>query len=64
MYAVNFTRAFPAGREDPGWVEARPLVELIAAAREPISLTMVATLLEWDDAKQGRVLQVRERVMA
>ena len=63
VYAVNFTRSFPAGREDPGWVEARPLVELIAAAREPISPTMAATLLEWDDAKQGRVLQVRERVM-
>ena len=58
VYAVNFMRAFPSGRDDPGWAEARSLVELIAAAREPISLTMAATLLEWDDAKQGRVLQV------
>ena len=31
VYAVNFERAFPEGREDPEWTEAKPLVELIAA---------------------------------
>jgi hypothetical protein len=45
VYAVNFKRAFPKGQFDPAWTEAKPLVELIAAAREPITVAMAAALL-------------------
>ena len=57
VYAVNFKRAFPKGQVDPAWIEAKPLVELIAAAREPITVAMAAALLRWDDRQQ------RERVL-
>ena len=57
VYNVNFQRAFPKGKADPAWLEARPLVELVAAAREPITVTMAAALLKWDDAKKERVLE-------
>ena len=57
VYAVNFKRAFPKGQIDPAWTEAKPLVELIAAAREPITVAMAAALLRWDDGQQGRVLE-------
>ena len=57
VYAVNFERAFPEGQEDPAWTKAKPLVELIAAAREPITVAMAAALLRWDDGQQERVLE-------
>ena len=57
VYAVNFERAFPEGQEDPAWTKAKPLVELIAAAREPITVAMAAALLRWGDGQQGRVLE-------
>ncbi len=57
VYTVNFTRSFPNGKEDPMWLEARPLVELIAAAREPITQEMAAALLAWDNMKQQRILE-------
>ena len=57
VYAVNFKRAFPKGQIDPAWTEAKPLVELIAAAREPITVAMAAALLRWGDGQQGRVLE-------
>ena len=57
VYAVNFKRAFPEGQVDPAWTDAKPLVELIAAAREPITVAMVAALLRWDDGQQERVLE-------
>ena len=57
VYAVNFKRAFPEGQVDPSWTNAKPLVELIAAAREPITVEMVAALLRWDDGQQERVLE-------
>jgi hypothetical protein len=57
VYAVNFERAFPEGQEDPAWTKAKPLVELIAAAREPITVAMAAALLRWDGGQQERVLE-------
>ena len=57
VYAVNFMRAFPKGQVDPAWTEAKPLVELIAAAREPITVAMAAALLGWDDRQKGGVIE-------
>jgi len=59
VYAVNFERAFPEGQEDSAWTEAKPLVELIAAAREPITVAMAKALLRWDGGQQERVLGAR-----
>ena len=56
VYDVNLRRAFPAGREDAGWAAARPLIELIAAAREPITPEMAAALLSWSDVQRSCVL--------
>ena len=49
MYDVNLRRAFPGGAADVGWVAAKPLIELIAAAIEPITLAMAAQLLGWSE---------------
>ena len=57
VYAVNFHRAFPKGADDAAWTAARPLIELIAAAMEPITQAMAAALLGWDAAQQERVLE-------
>ena len=57
VYAVNFWRAFPQGAKDPVWAKAQPLVELIAAAREPITVGMATSLLKWDDAQAKQVLE-------
>jgi hypothetical protein len=57
VYAVNFERAFPEGQEDSAWTEAKRLVELIAAAREPITVAMAAALLRCDCGQQERVLE-------
>ena len=57
VYAVNFERAFPEGAAGAAWEAARPLIELIAAAMEPITQAMAAALLEWDAAQQERVLE-------
>ena len=58
VYAVNFSRAFPAGASDGGWAAARPLVELIAAAMEPIGVEMAAALLGWDVEEKERALEL------
>ena len=58
VYTVNFHRAFPAGAADSGWAAARPLIELIAAAMQPISVTMAAAVLGWDSAEQERALEL------
>ena len=57
VYTVNFRRAFPEGEAGAAWAMARPLIELIAAAREPITEAMAATLLEWDAETKTRVLE-------
>ena len=57
VYAENFKRAFPDGADDAAWTAARPLIELIAAAMEPITQAMAAALLGWDAAQQERVLE-------
>ena len=57
VYAVNFKRAFPKGADDAAWTAARPLIELIAAAMEPITQAMAAALLGWDAAQQERALE-------
>ena len=57
VYAVNFNRAFPKGADDAAWKAAGPLIELIAAAMEPITQVMAAALLGWDAAQQERVLE-------
>ena len=43
--------------DDAAWTAARPLIELIAAAMEPITQAMAAALLGWDAAQQERVLE-------
>ena len=57
VYAVNFERAFPEGAAGAAWEAARPLIELIAAAMEPITQVMAASLLGWDAAQEERVLE-------
>ena len=57
VYAANFARAFPKGAVDPAWAEVQPLVELIAAAAEPITVGMAEALLDWDSARKERVLE-------
>ena len=57
VYAENFKLAFPDGADDAAWTAARPLIELIAAAMEPITQAMAAALLGWDAAQQERVLE-------
>ena len=57
VYAANFRRAFPEGRAGAAWKEASALVELIAAAMEPITPAMAAAVLDWDAATQERVLE-------
>ena len=47
----------PHGAEDAGWLAARPLVELVVAAMEPITPAMAAELLEWDGETTERVLE-------
>ena len=41
------------GQVEPAWTEAKPFVDLIAAACEPITVAMAAALLRWDDRQQG-----------
>jgi hypothetical protein len=57
VYAVIFHRAFPEGADGAAWTVARPLIEQIAAAMEPITQAMAAALLGWDAAQQERVLE-------
>ena len=45
VYGVNFNRAFPTGKDDPAWLEAKSFIELVAAAREPITPAMAAALV-------------------
>ena len=58
VYKTNFERAFPNGATDAGWLAARPLIELVAAAMEPITPAMAAELLGWDEKTKGRVLEL------
>ena len=57
VYAANFARAFPKGAGGPRWAEARPLIELITAACEPITEAMAAALLKWDEVQKERILE-------
>ena len=45
MYATNFLRAFPRGADDDGWAAALPLVELVAAAPEPMKVETAKAML-------------------
>ena len=45
VYATNFKRAFPGGSADDGWAAARPLVELVAAAPEPLKVETAKAML-------------------
>ena len=45
VYATNFLRAFPRGADDDGWAAALPLVELVAAAPEPIKVETAKAML-------------------
>jgi len=57
VYAVNFRRAFPTDAPER-WATAKPLLELVAATLEPISVAMAASLLGWTPDKQERVLEL------
>lgn len=54
IYAQLFRRSFP----DPRAFQEhqRPLLELVAAAREPLPVDEACQLLGWDDYRQGEVL--------
>ena len=58
MYAANFLRVYPQGASDPGWIAAKPTIELIAAAMEPITVDMIETLLHWTPEKKAQVLEL------
>ena len=45
VYKTNFRRAFPGGADDDGWAAARPLVELVAAAPEPLKVETAKAML-------------------
>ena len=45
VYATNFRRAFPGGADDDGCGGARPLVELVAAAPEPLKVETAKAML-------------------
>ena len=45
VYATNFRRAFPDGADDDGWAAALPLVELVAAAPEPMKVETAKAML-------------------
>ena len=45
VYATNFLRAFPRGADDDGWAAALPLVELVAAAPEPMKVETAKAML-------------------
>ena len=57
VYRVNFERLFPGGKADSTWAMAKPPVELIVTAMEPITLTMAAGLLGWTAEAQERTLE-------
>ena len=57
VYQTNFARAFPGGRADAGWVVARPLIEVIAAAMAPVTVAMAESLLGWDEAAKESALE-------
>ena len=57
VYAVNFKRAFPNGKDDPAWKEAKPLIELIVAASLPVTVEVAEVLLDWkNEPHKARVL--------
>lgn len=56
VYETNFTRAFPSGPGGPEWAAARPLIELISAAQEPLTLSLVYKILDWTDKQRDMVL--------
>ena len=58
LYEATLTRAFPRGDDDAGWHASKPLIELIVAAIEPISVPMAEALLNWCPATKARVLKV------
>ena len=56
VYATNFRRAFPGGADDDGWAAARPLVELVAAAPEPLKVETAKAMLGM--GSDSRVLEL------
>ena len=59
VYATNFRRAFPGGADDAGWAAARPLVELVAAAPEPLKVETAKAMLGM--GSDARVLELTRR---
>ena len=57
MSRSDFLRAYPLGAADPGFRAALPLLQLLVAARDPVSVKLVVGLLGWDCVQQDRVLQ-------
>eukprot|EP00937_MAST-01D_sp_MAST-1D-sp2_P006716 g6716.t1 len=53
MYAGEFERSFPGGA---GWAEAKELVELVAAAQEPLPVAAARRILRWGDGEQEAAL--------
>ena len=53
VYETNFLRAFGT---DDGWQQAKPLVELILASTQPLTVVVAEALLNWDEAQKARVL--------
>ena len=56
IYEANFIRSFPDGADDAGWMAAKPLIELIVSAMQPITVGMAEALLGWDAATKDKVL--------
>jgi ankyrin repeat protein/WD40 repeat protein len=52
IYAENFRRVFV---DDASWVDALPLVELICAAAEPLTIDAASGALGWDRARCKKV---------
>ena len=60
VYEVNFRRAFPTAAD---WADALPLVELVAAAPEPLAVATARAMLGWDDARWSRALELTSLVL-
>ena len=45
IYQASFEREFPEGQ---GFAELRPLLEVLCAAREPLTVDLIADALQWD----------------
>ena len=57
VYETNFRRTFREGGAHGTWQQAKPLVELILASTQPLTVEMAEVLLNWDDAQKTNVLE-------